>query len=150
MARVRLINPPSPEQLGSPLLGQQYVAAALLARGCEVRVLDAARYHRVGAAEIASADVAAGTPTRFVASLFVARLCPMARLERSRRTARGRTVRRTRAVVVAPEQDDPARFDALQTRALGRLNGVELDTLQVVEKMERETGIEPATNSLEG
>jgi hypothetical protein len=32
------------------------VAAALLARGCEVRVMDAAaRYHRVGAAEIASA-----------------------------------------------------------------------------------------------
>ena len=41
MTRVLLVNPPSPEQLGSPLLGQQYVAAALLARGCEVRVLDA-------------------------------------------------------------------------------------------------------------
>jgi anaerobic magnesium-protoporphyrin IX monomethyl ester cyclase len=42
MPRVLLINPPSPEQLGSPLLGQQYVAAALMARGCEVRVIDAA------------------------------------------------------------------------------------------------------------
>lgn len=42
MTRVLLINPPSPERLGSPLLGQQYVAAALLARGCEVRVIDAA------------------------------------------------------------------------------------------------------------
>lgn len=42
MARVLLINPPSPEQLGAPLLGQQYVAAALLARGHEVRVIDAA------------------------------------------------------------------------------------------------------------
>jgi radical SAM superfamily enzyme YgiQ (UPF0313 family) len=40
--RVLLINPPSPEQLGSPLLGLQYVSAALLARGCEVRVIDAA------------------------------------------------------------------------------------------------------------
>ena len=40
--RVLLINPPSPEQLGSPLLGLQYVAASLLARGCEVRVIDAA------------------------------------------------------------------------------------------------------------
>jgi radical SAM superfamily enzyme YgiQ (UPF0313 family) len=40
--RVLLINPPSPEQLGSPLLGLEYVAAALLARGCEVRVIDAA------------------------------------------------------------------------------------------------------------
>jgi radical SAM superfamily enzyme YgiQ (UPF0313 family) len=55
MTRVLLVNPPSPEQLGAPLLGQQYVAAALLARGCEVRVLDAAaRYHRMGAAEIVS------------------------------------------------------------------------------------------------
>jgi anaerobic magnesium-protoporphyrin IX monomethyl ester cyclase len=42
MARVLLINPPSPEQLGAPLLGQQYVAAALLARGHEVRIIDAA------------------------------------------------------------------------------------------------------------
>jgi radical SAM superfamily enzyme YgiQ (UPF0313 family) len=40
--RVLLVNPPSPERLGSPLLGQQYVAAALLASGAEVRVLDAA------------------------------------------------------------------------------------------------------------
>jgi anaerobic magnesium-protoporphyrin IX monomethyl ester cyclase len=54
--RVLLVNPPSPEQLGSPLLGQQYVAAALLARGCEVRILDAAaRYNRAGAAEIVAA-----------------------------------------------------------------------------------------------
>ncbi len=41
-----------------------------------------------------------------------------------------------------------------QTDSTGKVskvsNRVELDTLQVVEKMERETGIEPATNSLEG
>src|SRR5262245_38817865 len=43
--RVLLINPPSPEQLGSPLLGLEYVAASLLARGCEVRVIDAAARH---------------------------------------------------------------------------------------------------------
>jgi radical SAM superfamily enzyme YgiQ (UPF0313 family) len=42
MTRVLLVNPPSPERLGSPLLGLQYVAAALLERGCEVRVIDAA------------------------------------------------------------------------------------------------------------
>ncbi len=42
MTRVLLINPPSPERLGTPLLGQQYVAASLLRRGCEVRVIDAA------------------------------------------------------------------------------------------------------------
>jgi anaerobic magnesium-protoporphyrin IX monomethyl ester cyclase len=40
--RILLINPPSPEQLGSPLLGLQYVAAALLMRGHDVRVIDAA------------------------------------------------------------------------------------------------------------
>src|SRR3979411_1659237 len=43
--KVLLINPPSPEQLGSPLLGLQYVAASLLAHGCEVRIVDAAARH---------------------------------------------------------------------------------------------------------
>ncbi|HWA28038.1 MAG TPA: radical SAM protein [Lacunisphaera sp.] len=42
MKRVLLINPPSPERLGAPLLGLQYVAASLLRHGHEVRVLDAA------------------------------------------------------------------------------------------------------------
>jgi len=45
MARVLLINPPSPERLGAPLLGQQYVAASLIAGGHEVRVMDAAGLH---------------------------------------------------------------------------------------------------------
>jgi len=40
--RVVLINPRSPEQLGAPLLGQQYVAAALVRHGCDVHVIDAA------------------------------------------------------------------------------------------------------------
>jgi anaerobic magnesium-protoporphyrin IX monomethyl ester cyclase len=40
--RVLLVNPPSPEQLGAPLLGLQYVAASLVARGHDVRVVDAA------------------------------------------------------------------------------------------------------------
>src|SRR5215212_2516263 len=53
MARVLLINPPSPEQLGAPLLGLQYVASALLARGHCVRVIDAAaRYYRLDAEAI--------------------------------------------------------------------------------------------------
>src|SRR5262249_41758456 len=43
--RVLLINPSSPEQLGAPLLGLEYVAASLLAHGCEVRVIDAAARH---------------------------------------------------------------------------------------------------------
>jgi hypothetical protein len=40
---------------------------------------------------------------------------------------------------------------AAQTDSTGKVSkGMELDSLQVIEKMERETGIEPATNSLEG
>ncbi len=42
MTRVLLVNPPAPERLGAPLLGQQYLAAALVRHGCEVRVIDAA------------------------------------------------------------------------------------------------------------
>lgn len=43
--RALLINPPSPERLGAPLLGFQHVAAALLRAGHEVRVVDAAARH---------------------------------------------------------------------------------------------------------
>jgi radical SAM superfamily enzyme YgiQ (UPF0313 family) len=51
--RFLLINPPSPVQLGSPLLGQQYVAAALRAAGVDVRIIDAsARRVRPTANEI--------------------------------------------------------------------------------------------------
>lgn len=39
--RILVINPPSPVRLGSPLLGQQYVVAALRAHSCDVRVIDA-------------------------------------------------------------------------------------------------------------
>ena len=82
MTRVLLVNPPSPEQLGAPLLGQQYVAAALLARGCEVRVVDAAaRYHRGGVQEIVTAAedfrpdvVAFGLFTRWVWHAYEAAL----------------------------------------------------------------------------
>jgi len=42
MVRFLLVNPPSPERLGSPLLGLSYVAASALAEGAEVRVIDAA------------------------------------------------------------------------------------------------------------
>lgn len=74
MTRILLINPPSREALGSPLLGQQYVAAALRAGGSEVRVLDAAaRCRRAGVDDVLAAvddfrpDVAAfGLFTRWV------------------------------------------------------------------------------------
>ncbi len=45
MTRVLIINPPAPERLDAPLLSLHYIAAALLARGCEVRIIDAAARH---------------------------------------------------------------------------------------------------------
>ena len=70
MIRILLVNPPSPEQMGSPLLGLQYVAAALLAKGCEVRVMDAAaRYFEGGSAAII-AQARAFSPDLIGFSLF--------------------------------------------------------------------------------
>ncbi len=60
--RVLLVNPPSPERLGAPLLGQQYVAAALLAHGCEVKVIDAAARHFTGTPETILAEAEAFGP----------------------------------------------------------------------------------------
>jgi len=68
--RVLLINPPSPEQLGSPLLGLQYVAASLLARGCEVRVIDAAARHFSHDSEWIANEAEAFAPRIIGFSLF--------------------------------------------------------------------------------
>ena len=68
--RVLLINPPSPEQLGSPLLGFEYVAASLLASGCEVRVLDAAARHFQHDAEWIVREAEAFEPKVIGLSLF--------------------------------------------------------------------------------
>jgi len=61
--RVLLINPPSPEQLGAPLLGLQYVAASLLGRGCEVRVIDAAARYFDGSFDSIVAEAEEFSPT---------------------------------------------------------------------------------------
>jgi len=63
--RILLINPPSPERLGAPLLGFQYVAAALLRAGHEVRVIDAAARHFHHDTEWIAAQVRSFQP-RFV------------------------------------------------------------------------------------
>ncbi|MGE0116917.1 MAG: radical SAM protein [Dongiaceae bacterium] len=68
--RVLLINPPSPEQLGSPLLGLQYVAAALLRRGCEVRVIDAAARHFANDSEWIAREAESFAPRLIGFSLF--------------------------------------------------------------------------------
>jgi radical SAM superfamily enzyme YgiQ (UPF0313 family) len=60
--RILLISPPSPERLGAPLLGLQYVGAALLERGHEVRVIDAAaRYFDLTSDEVV-AEIEAYAP----------------------------------------------------------------------------------------
>ncbi|HEY1341021.1 MAG TPA: radical SAM protein [Bryobacteraceae bacterium] len=68
--RVLLINPPSPERLGAPLLGLEYVAASLLARGCEVRVIDAAARHFTHDADWIAAQAEAFAPRLIGFSLF--------------------------------------------------------------------------------
>jgi len=68
--RVLLINPPSPERLGAPLLGFQYVAAALLARGCEVRVIDAAARYYDGDADAIVDEALAFAPRIIGVALF--------------------------------------------------------------------------------
>jgi anaerobic magnesium-protoporphyrin IX monomethyl ester cyclase len=68
--RVLLINPPSPEQLGSPLLGLQYEAASLLAHGCEVRVIDAAARHFPHDADWIVNEASAFAPRIIGISLF--------------------------------------------------------------------------------
>jgi radical SAM superfamily enzyme YgiQ (UPF0313 family) len=68
--RVLIVNPPSPERLGAPLLGLQYLVAALLEQGCEVRVVDAAARHFHGGAEAVEADVDAFAPHVVGVALF--------------------------------------------------------------------------------
>ncbi|MBH22890.1 MAG: hypothetical protein CMH57_00250 [Myxococcales bacterium] len=59
MARVLLIMPHLPQRMGAPYLGQQYIAASLLADGHEVRALDAAavRWSGDDAELVAEAEV---------------------------------------------------------------------------------------------
>jgi anaerobic magnesium-protoporphyrin IX monomethyl ester cyclase len=64
------VNPPSPEQLGAPLLGLQYVIAALLERGFEVRVVDAAARYFDGGAEAVDAEVTEFEPQVVGVALF--------------------------------------------------------------------------------
>lgn len=68
--RVLIVNPPSPEQLGAPLLGLQYLIAALVERGCEVRVVDAAARYFEGGADQVEAEVAAFEPQLVGVALF--------------------------------------------------------------------------------
>jgi radical SAM superfamily enzyme YgiQ (UPF0313 family) len=70
LTRVLLVNPPSPEHLGAPLLGPQYVAASLLAAGHDVRVIDAAARHAHPDADAIVAEVDAHGPDLVGFGLF--------------------------------------------------------------------------------
>jgi radical SAM superfamily enzyme YgiQ (UPF0313 family) len=68
--RVLLIAPPSPERLETPLLGIQYVAASLLACGCEVRVIDAAARAFLQTSEWIASEARRFAPDIVAFSLF--------------------------------------------------------------------------------
>jgi len=70
MARVMLILPHLPQRMGSPYLGQQYVAASLLAAGHEVRVLDLAAMLWTGTDADAVAEVERFGPDMVGMTLF--------------------------------------------------------------------------------
>ena len=68
--KVLLIMPRLPQRLGAPYLGQQYVAASLMARGCEVRALDLAAVRVSEGDEAAVEAVAAWGPELIGMTLF--------------------------------------------------------------------------------
>jgi anaerobic magnesium-protoporphyrin IX monomethyl ester cyclase len=70
LARVALILPHLPQRMGAPYLGQQYIAAALLTDGHEVRVIDAAATHWSGDDADVVAEVEAWGPDLLGMTLF--------------------------------------------------------------------------------
>ena len=70
MARVMLIMPRLPQRMGAPYLGQQYVAASLLAAGHEVRVLDLAAPYFDGGDDAAVQEVEGWGPDLVGMTLF--------------------------------------------------------------------------------
>ena len=70
MARVLLILPHLPQRMGTPYLGQQYVASALLADGHQVRCLDLAAIRFHGTDEVAVDEAARFAPGVIGMTLF--------------------------------------------------------------------------------
>jgi anaerobic magnesium-protoporphyrin IX monomethyl ester cyclase len=80
MARFLLVNPPSSENLGAPLLGLSHVAAAALAQGAEVRVIDAAARHFEHDDDWIVREAAAFAPDVIGVALFTRWVLPAYRL----------------------------------------------------------------------
>ena len=70
MARVLLILPHLPQKMGSPYLGQQYVASSLLADGHEVRCLDLAAIRSTKDSSSAVSEAEAFGPDMIGMTLF--------------------------------------------------------------------------------
>ena len=70
MARVLLILPHLPQRMGSPYLGQQYIAASLLQDGHEVRCMDLAAVRWEHPDEVAIAEAEAWAPELIGMTLF--------------------------------------------------------------------------------
>ncbi len=70
MARVLLLLPHLPQRMGTPYLGQQYLASALLADGHEVRCLDLAAVRFAGDDSTASDEAEAFAPHLIGMTLF--------------------------------------------------------------------------------
>lgn len=70
MARVLLIMPALPQKLGAPYLGQQYVAASLLAQGHEVQCIDMAADRYRGSSDEVVSQARAFEPDLIGMTLF--------------------------------------------------------------------------------
>jgi radical SAM superfamily enzyme YgiQ (UPF0313 family) len=140
MPRVLLINPPSPEQLGAPLLGLQYVAAALLARGCEVRVIDAAGRYFEHDADWISAEAELFAPDMIGFGLFTRWVWHAYRLaERLRGTAL--LVAGGAHTTVRPDEAIERGFDVAVIGEAERTIGGLVDYLEGTKRLDEVAGI---------
>jgi radical SAM superfamily enzyme YgiQ (UPF0313 family) len=115
MARVLLLNPPSPERLGAPLLGTQYVAAALLQAGHDVRVMDCAARLVQPSPEDVLAAVADFRPHVVGVSLFTRWVWHAYRLVRELREQGTLLVAGGPHATAAPRETIEQGFDAAVT-----------------------------------
>lgn len=108
MARALLIMPPLPQRLGAPYLGQQYIAAGLLAAGHEVHCLDLAALHWTGTEDDVAVRVRELAPEIIGMTLFTCNALAGYRLaERLQGMARLLVAGGPHATVLP---DEPLRF----------------------------------------
>jgi len=134
--RVLLINPPSPERLGAPLLGFQYVAAALLARGCEVRVIDAAARHFDRDADAIVDEAVAFAPRIIGVALFTRWVWHAYRLVERLRGCNALMVAGGAHTTVCPDETLDRGFDAAIT------GEAERSIVDLVDAIERDTPLD--------